>query len=246
MSLIYDKGTHPHRQTPHADFHYYELNEHYIKKNQNEQQLPLSLIYAINDFTILLYPEDMGTLGGNIAIRLIIPKGKALLFTANMFHCGDMYDRSNDEYSTSFFNDRIFCYCIPNSLRDTHYRVGHVLRGNYRKDITSLRHDDMAFITFHFPNESKDFQAIVRRACDVRSIPTDQVKMDRFLHVLYLCQTYIGLYQKCSNLHKEKFEVIHGYHALASEHVMRLIDTKTEPLIEITEVKQGDENLWQE
>jgi hypothetical protein len=84
-SIIFDDGRYPHIQKPHTDFHTDNIRQ------QKPPQEPLSVLYAIDSFSVIIFPRGRGEIGGNTGTRVLVPKGCSLWFTYRLWHSGDIY-----------------------------------------------------------------------------------------------------------------------------------------------------------
>jgi hypothetical protein len=119
-SLLWDDGSFPHIQLPHTDY--------FLTAFDNSKDTrPLSSIYALEDFSILLFCFGEGTVGGTIPIRVSVTAGETLIFSGDLWHSGDTFE--TDE------NLRIHSYLVPETRTEKLYPDRGVNREGGRKDL---------------------------------------------------------------------------------------------------------------
>jgi hypothetical protein len=107
-SVLFDSGAKPHIQAPHRD---------YVKTDVDNRRIPtshypLSCIYGVDKFSLVIFHKDKGSLGSNLGTRLFIPRDCAIFFSSELYHSGDRFVFEEDNPS----NCRIHLYCLPSDL----------------------------------------------------------------------------------------------------------------------------------
>jgi hypothetical protein len=129
-SLLFDPGFCPHVQRPHRDFVTEKVMEG-MGKTLETAHRPMSCIYAVDSFSLILFLRDDGIFGGTVPTRVFVPKGCAIFFDFSLWHSGDRFVIEEDQQK----NARMFWYCLPNTLSGHGYIKDGVDREG-RKDIT--------------------------------------------------------------------------------------------------------------
>jgi hypothetical protein len=122
-SILWDDGSCPHVQLPHTDFY---LKNYPSTKNIHR---PVSSIHALENFSILLFCFEEGTVGGTIPLRVTVLAGQTIFLAGNLWHSGD--------YFVTHANLRIHSYLVPphRSSDGDLYPVQGVNRDDGRKDL---------------------------------------------------------------------------------------------------------------
>jgi hypothetical protein len=124
-SVLRDEGSHPHIQAPHVDFDPKSISQ----CEQTTDKKPVVVLYAIEEFTIVVFLRRANIFGSTIGTRIRIPKGCAIIMAGNLYHSGDVFFDSD--------NLRFHGYCIPSNLKTSFFEVDATYRYE-RTDITKM------------------------------------------------------------------------------------------------------------
>ena len=143
-SVLQDEGEHPHIQAPHVDYDPNAVG----KLTPGKDELPVVVLYAIEEFTVVVFLKGPQIFGSTFGTRIKVPKGCAIVMAANLYHSGDVFFDSN--------NLRMHGYCVPTTVEfplfelDTVYREG-------RRDITRVPMQYVSNMGVYYGDENAMF-----------------------------------------------------------------------------------------
>jgi len=242
-SIIFDDGSYPHIQKPHTDFHTDNIRQ------QKPSQEPLSVMYAVDTFSLIIFPRGKGEIGGNTGTRVVVPKGCSIWFTYRLWHSGDIYVVTDDCPK----NCRIHFFAIQDSI----YREGgmHDNLVDRRKERDDLLHQAVDFINVIDVN---DVDAEFQKIKDETETFGDSCMLDNRMQVVYcnllLLYDFLGFTMQSCNKHetteeqkriKDMYDYAYVSYTLHMKEMWgiltRLHDDKE---IEINVLGENNEIIW--
>jgi hypothetical protein len=124
-SVLCDEGTQPHIQAPHLDFDPTRIRQ----CSEVSELQPVVVLYAIEEFTLVVFLKGANTFGATIGTRIRVPKGCAIIMAGDLYHSGDVFYDSN--------NMRLHGYCIPIDITFQVFDIDRTYREE-RHDITKM------------------------------------------------------------------------------------------------------------
>jgi hypothetical protein len=111
-AVIWDTRKHPHVQAPKYDF-----DQEKVKKIAKVEK-PMTCLYGIDQFSIILYHRKGDIFGANVGTRIVIPKGSCIFLLYSVLNSADYYIAAGDDNDDdSSRNAYVRFYCIPSTWK---------------------------------------------------------------------------------------------------------------------------------
>ena len=169
-SILHDEGVQPHIQAPHLDFDPKSLK----RCNQMVHKKPVVVLYAIEEFSIVLYLRHRGEFGETVGTRFRVPKGCAIIMAGDLYHSGDIFLDSN--------NLRFHAYCIPTNITFPLFQVNTTYRDGYPQ-LCKVKMHYVENMGCHYGNDVTMMERL-REIFDIRT--TNETERKEYVVLLLL------------------------------------------------------------
>jgi hypothetical protein len=139
---VFDNIEGSHITNPYSQFHYDKVIDKLGKENSISK--PLTVLYAVDPFTLIVYPRTKHFLGDEVGTRIYIPRNCAVFIRYDLLYSDDHWNSDN---SLGDEDDK-----LPGQPRKTNYRLrGHVIpQFMTRKENRNLAIDPRYISNDHF------------------------------------------------------------------------------------------------
>jgi hypothetical protein len=118
---------------------------------------PLSVVFAIDDFSLVLFPRSKSHFGETIGTRIIVPAGHALFFSCHTWHSGDRCSESEPIKK----NARLHFYAVPKSLKTKDVLHNNAVDRDF--DRKELLDDAVSILnTVDYNNVEEEYEKLVK------------------------------------------------------------------------------------
>ena len=122
----------------------------------------MSCIYALEEFSIVLYLREENHFGSTIGTRIKVPKHCAIFFAGDLYHSSDEFDNEA--------NMCLLAYCVPINVDFPLYQRGTMYREE-RTDITTIHMTQASSVGMDYGNELN----MMKRVTDLMELRSSNV-----------------------------------------------------------------------